>query len=251
MLVYDLKRAFIWNRFVLSAVFMIVLALLTRMDVIAQIIREGQMLVSGWSMTFFEETLLGDAFTFFLPVLCSLPYASGFVEEYQSGITKFSLSRVRQNRYLASKAAVTALSGGLIVILGVLAIRVAVFFMFHPLENKAEAVRTAAESALPIFQILIRYFSFGALGAITGLVVSTAVNNRYMAWLSPFMGEYLLIIFYERYFSGYPVLYPKEWLNPSKSWPFHGFSACVWMWILTLFEVWIFVCIAKRRLEHV
>lgn len=251
MLAYDLKRAFTWNRFVFGAVFMIVLALLTRMDTIARIIREGQMLTGGWSVTFFEETLREDAFVFFLPVLCSLPYASAFVEEYQSGITKFSLSRVRQDRYLASKAAVTALAGGLIVIFGVLAIRAAVFCIFHPLENQMEEAEAAAETILAFLQILIRYFSFGSLGAITGLTVSTAVNNRYMAWLAPFMGEYLLIIFYERYFPGYPILYPKEWLEPSESWPFHGLGACIWMWILTLFGSWVFIHIARRKLEHV
>ena len=73
-------------------------------------------------------------------------------------------------------------------------------------------------------QMLCQFFAFGALEAEIGMWISTLVNHRYMAWLAPFMSEYLLIILCERYFPECRVFYPPDWLVVQADWPLHGWS---------------------------
>ena len=123
---------------------------------------------------------------------------------------------------------------------------------FYAAETAAVQTETAADiSWTPWLELLMRCFCFGAVGSVTGLWLSSAVNNRYMAWIGPFMAMYLLVILYERYFSQYPVIYPREWLALTMGWPWNGWSACVFMLLLTLLAAWAFYQSADRRLKNV
>ena len=72
------------------------------------------------------------------------------------------------------------------------------------------------------------YFVLGMLGTVVslllwraasvGMLFSNLTMSRYMAYASPFVIYYVLIILYERYFPVVYVLYPKEWLAPSSLW---------------------------------
>ncbi len=313
MLTYDARRAFSIRWIYLSIAAMVLLALLTRLDTIAGIIRDGKALEQDWTINFIYDTLTGDTMLFCLPVLCTLPFSASFIDEYKSGILRFSLGRVKRRTWLISKVTATALSGGLVLVVGALGLYVAAFLVFSGLEAPAGASMGASSqaqvteadpsagtagasggsgaaagtsgssggfgaaagtsgvsgastgaagtsgagaSAARIWlavsvRLLARYFCFGALGAVTGLWISTAINNRYMAWLSPFMAEYLLIIFCERYFTGCNLLYPKQWLDPSEIWPADTWSVCLWLLALTAFASWAFVESARRRLMYV
>lgn len=102
---------------------------------------------------------------------------------------------------------------------------------------------------LPVLSLVLRFFCLGALGAVTGLTISTAVGSRYMAWLSPFMAEYLLIILYERYLDGIPIISPKEWILPSEGWPLQGWSTVFWMLGICFLMMAAFIQIGGKRLE--
>ena len=251
MLVYDLKRAFRPQWLWVSVMLMI--AAVSRLDTITEVVRGSETMEAGWTLNFIQETLTGEQIFFCLPVLCAFPYASSFIDEYQSGMVKFSLTRTKKRKlWLISKASVTALSGGGVLAAGVLAVTIVSCMIFMPLETAAVQTETAADiSWTPWLELLMRCFCFGAVGSVTGLWLSSAVNNRYMAWIGPFMAMYLLVILYERYFSQYPVIYPREWLALTMGWPWNGWSACVFMLLLTLLAAWAFYQSVDRRLKNV
>lgn len=251
ILSYDAKRAFSTKWLYLSMAVMILLAAFTRLDAIAEIIRKGESLEQGWTMNFIMETLTGDAMLFCLPVLCTLPFSASFIDEYKAGILRFSLSRVKRRTWIISKAVTAALSGGCMLTAGALGVLAACSIIFLRLEAPVGAGESVEPMVGPMLQLVIRYFCFGALGAVLGLYISAAVANRFMAWLAPFMAEYLLIIFYERYFPWCQLLYPKEWLKPSEQWPGQGWSVCLWLAALTVFVSWLFARLAERRLANV
>ena len=253
MLVYDLKRAFRPQWLWVSVWIMLMIAAVSRLDTITEVVRGSETMEAGWTLNFIQETLTGEQIFFCLPVLCAFPYASSFIDEYQSGMVKFSLTRTKKRKlWLISKASVTALSGGSVLATGVLAVTIVSCMIFMPLETAAVQAETAADiSWTPWLELLMRCFCFGAVGSVTGLWLSSAVNNRYMAWIGPFMAMYLLVILYERYFSQYPVIYPREWLALTMGWPWNGWSACVFMLLLTLLAAWAFYQSADRRLKNV
>lgn len=265
MLTYDVKRAFSTKWLYLSVAFMLLFAALTRADTIMEIIRDKESLEVGWTIKFIRETLTGEAMFFCLPVLCTFPFATSFIDEYKSGILRFSVTRTNRRVWLSSKVITAALAGGSMLVVGAASVCMAAAIIFGPLEisGTEQLFSTAQDLGAAagefgeaggfaiVFTLLLRYFFFGALGSVTGLYVSTAVNNRYMAWLAPFMVEYLLIIFCERYVEDVIILYPIQWLDPSEGWPFNGYSTCLWMLILTVFISMAFVKSAGRRLANV
>ena len=247
MLKYDGNRALSARWIYISVFATPFFLMISRMDAVAGILRAKEPPAAGWTNQFILDTLQGDAMLFFLPVICALPYASSFVDEAKSGVTKFVLTRVKCSRYLSSKAAAAAISGGAVVMLGILAFLCAALVLFLPLEEGNRGQELAA--ALPEYgRLLCRYFCLGALGAETGLWLSTLLYNRYMAWLSPFMAEYLLIIFCERYFPECKILYPAQWLKPEDAWPWNGWSVVCWLALLCGASAAGFFKAAKRRL---
>ena len=99
-------------------------------------------------------------------------------------------------------------------------------------------------------QLLCQFFAFGALEAEIGMWISTLVNHRYMAWLAPFMSEYLLIILCERYFPECRVFYPPDWLVVQADWPLHGWSVFFGLLFLTGIAGYAFADAARRRIGY-
>jgi hypothetical protein len=70
-----------------------------------------------------------------------------------------------------------------------------------------------------------------------------------MAYASPFVLFYVLIILYERYFNSLYVLYPKEWLNPSGIWQYGTAGALLVVGELTVILALCSAYAGKRRIE--
>ena len=71
-----------------------------------------------------------------------------------------------------------------------------------------------------------------------------------MAWVGPFIVNYLLVIVYERYFDVFKLLYPKEWLLGEWAWPMADAGICIWIVLLCLVFYLIILSVGKRVLYH-
>jgi hypothetical protein len=72
-----------------------------------------------------------------------------------------------------------------------------------------------------------------------------------MAYASPFILYYVLIILNERYFPSLYALYPREWLFPSDAWVLGSFGATLLLMGLISITCVGFSVVAQRRLYHV
>lgn len=249
MLRYDTRRAFLLRWVYLGGLCIVILAYISRLDLICEVWEKGELLEHDWTLNFITETLCGESLLFVLPVLSTLPFSSSFIDEWKAGITHLAISRIEKHIYLRSKAIVTALSGGFILSAGILFLLIISMIVFLPVEQQQAADTVIGNKPLQSYiELFARYFVCGALWAEVGLFFSTLFNHRFLAWLSPFMIYYLLIIFHERYFEWCFVLYPKEWLIPEREWFFNNWSICLWLLVLTAFAGWGFVKIGGRRL---
>ena len=251
MLVYDMKRAIDYKLYCLSIILMVLCITFTELDTILEVFNSKELLETGWTEKFLLESLSDDSMLFIFPILCSLPFSSSFIDEYKSGIIKFSLSRINRKTFLVSKIMTTAISGGLIILIGVIAVSILALLFFLPMENKSIEFFSNKELFSEIFHLFCRFFLYGALGAVTGLWGSTKCNSRFMAWFSAFIAEYMLVIFVERFFPYCYIVYPREWLRPTKEWPLNAWSICLWLILLSISIGGAFFKTALRRLENV
>jgi hypothetical protein len=153
--------------------------------------------------------------------------------------------------YITGKLVACAFSGGLVLLLGILLAYGISALIFTPME----LALAAGEIAQPYFaQLLLKcatLFFSGAFWSLAGFTFAALTQSKYMAYASPFILYYVLIILHERYFKDFYVLYPKEWLFPSEAWTLGGFGVILLLMILSVVMGLWFTLAAERRLGNV
>lgn len=228
----------------------VVLLLSTVQDVLLAF-RSEELLQNGFHHTCVMNALTSDAMALALPIIAALPFTSSFIDDIKSGFVKEYLPRTTKSGYLLGKIFGSLVSGGLSVSLGVLLGYLVAALVFSPMEAALEP----GAAARPYFEELmgkaLLFFCSGAFWSLVGLTLATLTNSRYMAYASPFVLYYVLIILYERYFDTLYVLYPKEWTNPSAFWMWGNAGVVLLLLELSIISGLLFFHAAKRRLEQI
>ena len=84
---------------------------------------------------------------------------------------------------------------------------------------------------------------------MVGIAMSTLMESKYIAYASPFVVHYLLVILYEQYFPKAFLLYPPNWMDP-ELWPFGAWGASVFLLELVLAFGILFILRSGRRLRE-
>ncbi len=244
----ELRRAFLRPAFWLAAVGICVVALMGGAQELKQAF--SGMLPDGmgeaWLLTGYAA-LCSDPLVMAIPILCTLPYAAMFVEEFQSRFLVAYLPRTGCRAYLGAKTGATLLAGGGAVLCGCL-IACAVFLMLLPPTGARQELY-----AIPLQAILERVVLLslgGCLWSLAGGAFAAAAANKYMAYACPFILFYVMSAFRQRYYSGAALLDPWEWMKPNLSTtPFFAalivsVAACALMGIA-------YAALMKRRIANV
>ncbi len=186
----DLKRAFISPAF--ASAFLIHAAVL---------IKEGQ----------------GELYVCLVPLLCTLPYSTAWLDEYKSGSFRMTLVRTGLVRYSLSKFLSCVLSGG-----------------------AAEALAAVAASLFGVPLPGAAVFFSGALWAAVSAVMSALCDSKYIAYGSPFVFFWFIVIVRERFSSALPD--PASWISPSPDVAAYLASATA-----ALGVVYVFILIRRIR----
>jgi hypothetical protein len=213
--------------------------------------RSETLLPNGFHATLISTALSSDAVTLAIPILCTLPYTTSFVDDVKSGFIKEYLPRTNVRSYLISKIAACAVSGGAVLALGVAFAYAMSALTFTPMEAALKPGETSVNYLAQIIgKVAIALFS-GAFWSVLGMTFSALTNSRYMAYASPFVVYYVLIILHERYFPNFFVLYPKEWLNPQRQWMFGDWGVVLLVTELLILAAIFFYVVGRKRLESI
>lgn len=143
----------------------------------------------------------------FLPILAAIPAAAGYVEDIKSKFVQFFLLRSGYRRYLMHRLLTAAITGGLTGLLGGGLLWGGCALVLLPREGAA-----VPGISSPLTGLVLLFFC-GSLWAVVGLAISAFFESKYIAYASPFIIYYLLVILCERYFPNATLLYPPNWLN--------------------------------------
>ena len=186
-----------------------------------------------------------DALSAFIPALAAIPLSAEYLEDIKNKVSRLFLIRGSYSNYLLGHCFACWLCGGSSVLLGALTAWGITTTIFLPLER---LVDNPPELRLQIIERLVLLFLNGGLWAVLGMTMSTIMESKYIAYASPFIVYYLLVILYERYFPEAGLLSPKNWLD-LKTWPYGLGSAILFLLELTFLCGLIFYIRGKRRLE--
>jgi hypothetical protein len=148
-----------------------------------------------------RTALKSDAFMMAFPIICALPFTTAFVDDMKNGFIKQFLSRTSRRQYITGKLIACGFSGGLAVFIGIMLGFTGLSFMF---EYEQLYLGEIIEKAYT-------FFFYGMFWSLVGFVLSAFTMNRFIAFVSPFILYYVLIILYERYFPTMHLLNPNGW----------------------------------------
>ena len=201
----------------------------------------------GYHEELFLRCLEGELVLFAVPILAAVPYTAAFVEDVKSGYLKPFLTRTTVNRYIWGKSLGAAVSVGLALVTGMCLSLLIFWLVCAPVEVYGE---WAVPSRLPEIGLrLVLFFLSGALWATVGLLFSGLTQNVYLAYASPFIVYYVLIILQERYFRSTFMLNPQNYLTMQGAWPLQGRSAALTLLSLVILFQLLFFLTAQNELR--
>lgn len=209
-------------------------------------LRQPELFPVGFVDTFFDKALSEDTMVSFLPVLAVLPFAGAYVEDLKCRFAQIFLIRCGYMEYSLSRIIAAFLLGGGTVTLGALVAWAGAALMFLP---KQLAGEQDPELIARISGKLLLLFCNGGLWSVVGIAMSTLMESKYIAYASPFVVYYLLVILYEQYFPKAFLLYPPNWMDP-ELWPFGAWGASVFLLELVLAFGILFILRSGRRLRE-
>lgn len=214
--------------------------------------RAEEPLMAGYHNEFISNALQSDTMVLIVPIICALPYTTAFIDDAKSGFIKEYLPRTTIKDYIIGKVLACYLSGGLVIFIGIFCAYGLSALVFSPMEAAAPPEMAATPPFLSeLFNRSLTFFFTGGFLSLLGMLFATVTNSRYMAYASPFIVYYVLIILKERYFDWMYVLYPKEWLNPSDKWMLGNWSVILLLLECALVAALCFTIAAKRRIDRI
>ena len=244
----DVKRAVCSRSFLLAALGMAACLCIGAFQSLWRLFQmEWPEALFGYHEDLFLECLGGELVLFAVPILAAVPYTAAFVEDVKSGYLKPYLTRTTVDSYIWGKSLGAALSGGLALIAGMGLALLVFWLLCAPVEVYGE---WAVPSKLPEIGLrLVLFFLSGALWATVGLLFSGLTQNIYLAYASPFILYYVLIILQERYFRSAFMLNPQNYLTMEGAWPLAGKSAALTLLSLVILFQLLFFLTAQNELR--
>lgn len=225
---------------------MTVLVFLGSMETLLRAFGQSDLLQSGYVGIFMSNALEQDAVVSLIPVLSVISFSGVYVDDLKSKFARFFLIRCSYSDYLISRILIVFFGSGCCIAFGGLTAWIISALIFMPMELAGE-VDWAVIST--VVQKLILMFCNGGFWAVIGITMSSLMESKYVAFASPFVIYYMLVILCERYISDAYLLYPPNWTNPDV-WPYGTWGAAIFLLELTLVFGILFIIRAGRRLQE-
>lgn len=227
----------------MSAIFLIFISIF---HPILEYLREGGVIPQGYHDAIVLNALSSDVWMFFTPILAGIPFASEYVEDIKSKFVQSVLIRESYSSYLLGHAFTCWFSGSSALLLGVTVAYALVTLIVLPMESVTQ--NTQEMNSIVAVQLLLLALN-GGLWASVGMAMSTFMESKYIAFASPFVIYYLLVILCERYIPSSYILCPKNWRTP-EIWPYDAWGTTAFLLELTLAFSILFAIRAERRLRE-
>ncbi|WP_238883389.1 hypothetical protein [Clostridium sp. YIM B02551] len=244
----DIKRAIYSKGFLAGTLSMVVVIALSSLEGIFSSLANSPTLPSGYHALMIINVLTSEPVMLAVPIIASLPFTSAFVDDIQSGFIKQFLPRSGVNSYISGKLIACTLSGGLVISLGIIISYIFSSLVITHMEGPSIEGAIATSYLIILLEKLYIFFFSGMFWSLVGFTLASFTQSRYIAYSSPFIIYYVLVIIYERYLDFFYYLYPKEWLNPTHLWPLGNGGLIIFLLLFAILLSLAFGIFARRKL---
>jgi hypothetical protein len=199
-----------------------------------------------YHMEIIFSALQSDIVLMVAPILCTLPYTAAFLDEFNTGYIKMYMMKTHKGDYIKGKVLAAGIAGGLSLVTGIAIACFISYLVYRPMEI------AAPEMVSPILKLIKKclvYLIAGGLWASVGTLLANVSLSKYMAYASPFVIYYVLVILSERYFRNVYVINPKEWLSMNNYWPGDEWGVMLFMIVLTIPVMIIGYMVIQKKID--
>lgn len=204
------KRNIMSYRFMIAVVLVVLLCGCVRLDAVfestisvikayvsyshAELLGYGEYASAYYVVMYFLEQ---EWFSVLFPVLAAFPCVYEFADEWLSGNYYITVSRTNKNKYCIGRFVSTAISGALVIIVGVLIFALLIYIRFPALsEYPADelflfGMQTGGQLLLQFVKRVLHLGMHGALSAIIAVVLMIVLEDRFYALSIPMMIEFM------------------------------------------------------------
>ena len=194
----ELKRAFLSKVTIATALLSILLMLIGMID-------SGELPLS-WipelSVMYIFSIGFNEGMSCYLallfPIISAIPFATSFISDCQSGLTKYLFFRITRKEYYVVKFIVNALAGGFVLVIGpfvgllVLLVLKVLYQMPWIQENTTQTVQILNNIGIhsPILMIIVLLLNLMLCGMIFStftLGISVLIQQKYITLVFPFL----------------------------------------------------------------
>lgn len=252
MLGKDLKRQIVSPGMILAVAIGLVLLLQPSFETFKGMIKYN-ISISDDYISFYTNALGLGGFLVFTPLLVVLPGVIQFCDDYNTGYSRFIITRKNRKTYLFSRYLSSVISGGIACMLALVMLGIITIILCKPAGVNDSGTGTVIYSSFEksggglvlIAHICFMGFIFGIVWSSVGMAVSAVIPNRYVALCMPliiFYGAHIILSYLELYrFSPVNMIY----LDIQKSLTF----VLVYQAIILLITIAIFIAAGDRRLK--
>lgn len=250
----EVRRALSSKVFKISVFFLLIILCALSFEEISgylnDFMKNNKTLSNSYHNSYFLSKITSGEMMLVLPIICSLPAATAFIDDMNGKFIRFYLQRSGKSAYIGGKVMASIISGGLVMLLGVALYYIILCLLLTPMQAVLKEDQTAPYYIQSIFKTLSLMFLNCSFWALMGLVLATLTMNRYVAYSGSFIIFYLLVILYERYFPTLYIIYPKEWISPSSFTQLNGFALPLFLAELIIILCLYFASLCERRFNN-
>lgn len=229
---------------VLSIVFIVVLVFLASLDFLVDQFRRMSLLPSHYHNKFILNSIRSDTIAPFIPILSTLPFSSIYIDDIKSQFIRVRLIRSNYKSYLCGRIFTCFVLGGGVLVAGIIIAWSLSILLLLPMERLSEE---SFDALSELNGVLFLLFLNGGLWSVMGMAMSSIMESKYIAHISPFVFYYLLVIISERYFFDIYLLYPRNWIS-TEAWPYGYWGISFFLIEITLILSLLFIYKARKKI---
>ena len=184
----DLKRQILSIGMMLAAVLGLVMLLVWYYQDLKSYFALGFLIKYDY-VAFFRYALTGGGFLIFTPILVVLPGVIQFCDDYNSGYSRFIITRVSKKTFLVKRYISTIISGGIACMLPLLLLLIGTLILCDAPEDYDTFANYVIygkfadwwNGIAPMAHICLYGFIFGMVWASIGMMFASMIPNRYVA----------------------------------------------------------------------
>ncbi len=216
MLRHDFKRIFLSYSFYIAVVLFVVIGILQQMEYTdgkARMLQTFGAADFGFLNRYIASTcgdMSATQLPFMLPVICAIPCANFYLQEYRSRYLRNVLLRTSRMQYFLSKVITSFIAGMAVVLCGEIILFI-LCFLIDPtfsiplfqldLLTDSNFLKTLYESSIPLFSLFesANLILFGGVYSLFTIGFSALWNNKYLAYSTGFLFANIVVEEIHRY----------------------------------------------------